>query len=72
MSFVDSTVSDGNTYRINDRKPEITAITPSDRLLYSHIDFDTLFLWRAEADELNLSPEEADVFFREKASQLLK
>ena len=72
MYLIDFTSPNCNTYRIDDKEYEITAIPPIQKLLYSHIDLDTLFQWRAEADEKNLSPEAEDAFFREKLDQFRK
>lgn len=66
MSLNDFTSLNDKTYRIDDKEPEITAISPIQKLCYSHIDIDTLFLWCTEADEKNLPPEAEDAFFREK------
>ena len=72
MFLNDFTVSEDKTYRIDDKEPEITAISPIQKLCYSHIDLDTLFKWRAEADEKNLPPEAEDTFFREKLGKIRK
>ena len=71
MFYIDFTASDSNIYRIDNREAKITAISPSQKLCYSHIDLDTLFSWRAEADEKNLQPEAENAFFMEKLEQLL-
>ncbi len=72
MSLIGFTSFYGNNYRNNDKEPEITAISPIQKLCYTHIDLDTLFLWRAEADEKNLSPEAEDAFFGEKLEKFIK
>lgn len=72
MLYNDFTAPDGKICRIDSREPKITMITPADKLRYSLVDLDTLFLWRSEADEKNLSPEEADAFFKEKVVQFMK
>ncbi len=72
MSLNDFTSPNGKTYLMDDKEPEITAISPIQKLCYSHIDLDTLFLWRAEADKKNLPPEAEDSFFREKLDQFRK
>ena len=72
MSLIGFTSPYGNNYRIDDKESEITAISPIQKLCYSHIDLDNLFLWRTEADEKNLPSEAEDAFFREKAAQFMK
>ena len=72
MSLIGFTSPYGNNYRIDDKESEITAISPIQKLCYSHIDLDTLFKWRAEADEKNLPPEAEDTFFREKLGKIRK
>lgn len=72
MSLIHFTSPNGKTYRIDDKKHEITAISPIQKLCYSHIDIDTLFRWRAEADEKNPPPEAEDAFFREKLEKFRK
>lgn len=72
MFFNDFTAPDGKSDRMDGRKPKITAITPADKLFFSQVDLDTIILWRAEADAMNLPPEAEDAFFKEKITQFRK